>query len=207
MSIACAKLVDGSSIHCEPTGLLKQYGWLPGTWIKWVGATRTFTRGAVASCDRCGLTDFPFGFIVSGSDVLKNGFDVKYANDNDKDNIWTADAGQLLFGKNHNVDFELDNQKQLSKIGTGIIAVNINHEGVFKFYVYEKYNKTYRASSGGAGGLLNWAVTVGATSPLYVSSRGLLTCEKENVNSIAISRAVADIGTDDVGDFILTVGI
>lgn len=207
MSFACAKLVEGVTVHCEPHGTLKQYGWLPGTWVKWVKATRTFTKNVVTSAEKCGNTDFPFGFIIVGSQTLKTGFDVLYPNSNEKGYQWTADETVQFVGKNHNVELELDTNHQVSSLGAGVVTVCINHEGVYKFYAFEKYDKAYRDADGLAGNALDWDSAVGKYPSLYISSRGLLTCEKENINSIAIARAVAETGIDDVGRFILTVGL
>ena len=207
MSSPCAKMVEGASIHCEPQGTLKQYGWLPGTWVKWVNVVRVFTKGAVASADICSNTDFPFGFITVGSQTLKNGFDNKYANENEKYGLWTSDETVQFTSKYHNEDIQFDSNHQLSMLGTGILTAVINHEGVFKFYVYEKYNKAYRDTAGSGGGVLDWESAIGVYNVLHISDRGLLTCEKENVNSYDIPRAVADVGTDEVGKFIVTVGL
>ena len=205
MSIACAKLIDGNTIPCEPTGLLKQYGWLPGTWVKTVKATRLFTKGAMTSCDICGVTDFPAGFVLIGSQSLKNGFDTSYPNDNEYNGVWTFDKTTEYFTKLHNVELEFDNNKQLSKMGMGIAEVNLNNTGGFKFYVYEKYDRQYRASAGVSGNIFDWDTSVGKYPLLYVSSRGLLTMEKENVASMPVEFIVAETGEDDNGKFVIIV--
>lgn len=202
MSMACAKLVPGDALHCEPTGLLKQYGWLPGTWVKYVNAVRTFTKNAVASCERCGNTDFGCAFIPVGSSFLNNGFDSKFPNDNEYNGFWTADQTSQLIARNSNAEIGFDSNRQLSKLGTGICAAEITNTGAFKFYVYEKYNLAYRASDGVAGSTLNWTNYVGTFNALYISSRGLMTCEKEDPNSIVIPYIICDIGEDEVGKYI-----
>jgi hypothetical protein len=58
---------------------------------------------------------------------------------------------------------------------------------------------------GGAGTVLNWDSCVGIFQSLYVSDRGLLTCEKEDVASIPIPYLVAETGTDDIGKFVIIV--
>lgn len=201
MSIACSRLISGDSIPCEPYGVLKQYGWLPGTFVKFVYANRTFTK-TLASCDVCGVTDFPCGFITVGSDVLKNGFDDSYPNDNEYNGVWTFDRTTELVTKYHNIDLEFDNQKQLSKMGAGILMVNLGGTGACKFYVYEKYDKDYRTSAGVSGSVFDWTTIVGKHDSLYVSSRGLLTMEKENVNSVPMEFIAVDVGNDENGKYV-----
>jgi hypothetical protein len=149
MSYAVAKMVAGDALHCEPTGMLKQDGWLPGTWVKYVKAVRTFTKGAVTSCDRCGNTDYGCGFIPVGSSSLNRTFDTSYPNDNETNGLWTVDQTTQFVVKNTNVEIGFDSNKQLSRLGSGIIAVEITNTGSYKFYVFEKYEKQYRDTSGG----------------------------------------------------------
>lgn len=203
MSIACAKLVAGDSIHCEPAGSLKQYGWLPGTWVKYIKATRTFTKGAVTSCERCGNTDYGCGFIPAGSQSLNNGFDFTYPNDNEPSGTWTMDVGASWMARMPNAEISFDSNNQVSKLGSGIVSVSITNTGVYKFYVFEKYNKEYRDTDGIAGTTLNWDVVVGLYPSMYISDRGLLTCEKESVNSDVVEYILADTGIDEVGKFVL----
>lgn len=206
MSYCCVKVVEGMTINGEPTGTIKSNGWLPGTWVKYVAGLPKTYKNSFTMVDICRYGDFPSGFIATGSQDLKGGFDYSYGNGNEKTGRWTADESVQLLGKEHNFSMTFDKDSQLATLGTGSITINGNHEGTYKFYVYEKYNLQWRATGGALGSLLDWHSAVNKNS-LYVSNRGILTCEKEDADSIPVARIVADIESDEFGAFILTIGI
>jgi len=205
MSSAVQSLSQGADdVSCEPIGILKSQGWLPGTWVKFSTTKPSFTPGALATCVKCGNTDWTVGFLKIGSMFLSSSFDDKYPNDNDI-STWKADEGVQLARANANADVLFDNNHQLSRMGSGIVKLVINNTGVHKFYVYEKYDKEYRDTNGASGGVLDYEATIGGEPSLYVSNRGLLTCEKEDVGSLKVAYILCSVETDESGKFLVIV--
>lgn len=204
MSTSCKILMDGTSFHAEPVGALKK-GWLPGTWVTFSPLKPTFYNNAIATIDVCDEIKWPSGFISIGSMRLLGGFDCKYPNDNELRGEWSPDE-MLNYKTEQNAIQVVDSDKMLGMLGSGIVSLSLHPTGVFKFYVYEKYNRAYRDSNGVLGGILDWTVTPGKFPVLYISNRGLLTCENESGSTNCLQYTVAAIDEDEVGMFVIIAG-
>jgi len=191
-------------INAEPVGELNQTGWLPGTFVKFSNEEVKFSPGALVTIEKCDNRDWAVGFLCNGTMELTGNFDYSFPNDNEPKGFWTKDESKNFMDIDGYAGLQLDSNKQLSKMGTGIVNVMLNDTGVHKFYVYEKYDKEYRDSDGISGGEIDWSKRKGYPC-LYVSNRGLITYEKEHVDSQPITFVVGAQGKDDDGEYLLIV--
>ena len=202
MSMICRIMHRGDELSCEPVGNMVTTGFLPGTFVRFMPNEPKRSPGAVATIDRCGSHEWAVGFTMTGSQHLNHNFNFKYANDNEKTGLWTTDESTQLIPSDANSEVSFDENNQLSRMGSGIVTVNLNDTGIHRFYVWEKFNKAYRDSDGALGGALDYTQRPGYPS-LYVSDRGLLTIEKEYVGSQPITFVLASQGEDNDGKFLV----
>lgn len=203
MSICCRPMHSGDELSCEPVGDMSKFGWLPGTFVKFMPQKPTFSPGAVATIDRCTNTDWAVGFVITGSLFLSNGFDRNYPNINDESNgYWDIDRTIHLTSRDASSEISFDNDNMLDKIGSGVVTVNLNDTGIHRIYTWEKYSKLYRDTNGTSGEILDYTQRVGHPG-LYVSDRGLLTVEKETPTSQPITFVLASQGQDTDGHYLV----
>lgn len=93
--------------------------------------------------------------------------------------------------------WQLDKQRQLQRMGSRVVTMQIPPMGFFKFYVFETQDKTLR--NGGAGS----ALTYTPGDKLYVSENGLLTSEQETVSHVWTGYVVARYDSDEEGTYII----
>lgn len=176
MSIPIMRLRDGATLPVKPSGdMLK--GWLPGTLVNYVqGKDGHYLTVDLASNMRdkkgCG------GFTVNGSYSLRNNFDFRFANDNQKNGIWTSDQNVYLSKSEQNFDFQVDSSKKTFIQGKDLTTINFDG-GVFRIYTYQKYDNEYIQSNGQKGGVIDWQSHIGQL--FGCSCRSLFTTLQNNV--------------------------
>ena len=200
MSKPVFKLCVGNTLPAIPDGdLLK--GWLPGTIVNFVYSTENkYPHICLASAmtDVCGVG----GFLINGSAEFLNGFDRMFANDNESSGLWTPDEMVQLAKPDENTVQTFDSNSQLEKLGKGLVAVNFDG-GLFKFYVYEKYDNDYIESNGETGGEIDWQSKIGTL--FGCSPRSLFTSIDNNVCVEPMEYRVGGIFSDENGKYILAV--
>lgn len=197
MSLPVFRLRDGTTLPCKPIGQMRK-GWIPGTLINYIQLEDD--NGKYLGCDWA--TKQPDvggigGFTINGSYELKNGFDFRFANNNESSGMWTPDEG-IIFSKseeNYTLEFEKINH-QLQKEGKD--TTTINYEGgCFRIYTFEKYDNEYITSNGVKGGEIDWKSKVGTL--LACSVRSLFTTEENNVLTELLEYRIGGFYKDEHG--------
>lgn len=193
MSIPIMRLRQGATLPVKPTGdMLK--GWLPGTLVNFVqgkdGHYLTVDLAInIKNKKGCG------GFTVNGSYNLKNNFDFRFANDNQK-GFWTPDQNVYLSKSEQNYGFQIDSSKKTFIQGKDLTTINFDG-GVFRIYTYQKYDNEYIQSNGQRGGQINWKNHVGQL--FGCSCRSLFTTLQNNVLDQPCEYRIGGIYEDQFG--------
>lgn len=190
-------LTNDVKIPVEPTGVLLQQGWLPGTWVKYSSNPLTFSR-ALATVEVSDGTGIIAGFLATGP---QHNQPVELLSD-----MWTTDTRQRDGGDTHadwgpfdaTLSLDFDKNKQLQRIGSRIVSMYVANEGLFKFYNFETFNLAERTTPG-TGSALVYA----PNQPVYVSNRGRLTNEKELLTSTWAGYVIIRAGSDEQGSYLL----
>lgn len=201
MSIPVFKCVEGSVLPMRPRGQLLK-GWLPGTIVNFVPSD----DGRYMDVDVA--TKFPHKssngglFTLNGSYELREGFDRRFANQNEPSGLWTADE-RIQFTKNEqNKILEFDENHQLSKMGEDITTVNFDG-GCYKLYTFERYDNLYLETNGEQGGEIDWKSHVGEN--LGTSPRSLFTTLDNNVVDEVPSYRIGNYAQDENGKWFIFI--
>ena len=170
---------------------------MPGTWVKYSTNPVTFS-GAIATVERSDGIGVIAGFLATGP---QHNQPVELLSD-----MWTTDQRQRPGGDTHadwgafdaTLSLDFDAQKQLQRIGSRIVSMYVANEGMFKFYVFETLNLAERTTPGTGGPLVYLP-----NQKVYVSNRGRLTNEKEQVNSIWTGYVTIRVSSDYSGNYVM----
>ncbi len=190
-------LTNDVKIPVEPTGSLLQQGWMPGTWVKYSTNPLTFSR-AMATVERSDGTGVIAGFLATGP---QHNTPVETLSD-----MWTTDTRQRDGGDTHadwgafdaTMSLDFDAQKQLQRMGSRIVSMYVANEGLFKFYMFETLNLAERTTPG-----TGLALVYAPNQNVYVSDRGRMTNEKEQLNSTWTGYVIIRTGSDEQGNYLL----
>ena len=185
------------AIPVEPTGTFATEGWMPGEWAAFSTTAVTFS-GALCTIDRSDGTGTLAGYLSTGP---QHNQPVLTLSD-----MWTTDQRQREGGDTHadwsafdaGTAFELDDNLQMKRMGSRIVTLQLLSGGVTKWYVFETEDLAERTTPG-TGTTLAYA----CGAPLYVSDRGRLTSEKEQLNSTWTSFVVVKYGNDFPGNYVI----
>jgi hypothetical protein len=181
-----------------PTGALARDGWMPCTFVKLVSIPPSKYSGAIAAVDRSDGTGTIAGVLLTGP---------QHAQPVEKESdMWTTDKRQRPGGETRSdwtaIDaanvLQMDSDGLLGRVGTSVVTMSCGSDGMFKTYVFEKDNLAERTIPGSGSPLV---YLPGDT--LYVSSRGLLTNEKESPSHVFLGYAVYRFDSDQEGDFVI----
>jgi len=194
------RLKDGENIPVEPIGSLVSDGWLPGTWVSYSTTAHYITDGAIATVEISDGEGVIAGFLITGP---QHDQPVEQLSD-----MWTTDTRQRDGGSTHTDwsgfdaggPLEFDKDGLLQRLGSRVATMGIPPTGFYKFYVFETENLAERTTPGTGA-----ALTYAAGDKLYVSSRGRLTSEQEQVAHPWTAYVVARFDTDEEGDYIIAV--
>jgi hypothetical protein len=192
-------LKDGENVPVEPVGTLATEGWLPGVWVKYAGTNPTFS-GAMATVDLSDGEGVLAGFLKTGP---QHGVPVELLSD-----MWTTDTRQRDGGSTRadwtssdaSARFEIDNEGLLQRLGSRIVTMFVPPTGFHKFYVFEVNDLAERTTPGTGA-----ALTYTPGNKLYVSNRGRLTSEREQLAHPWTGYCVAQYNSDFEGNFIICV--
>lgn len=194
MSDQVYKLLNQISAPVEPTGSLA-LGWVPGTWVKIVPGTPTYSH-VICKVDKSDGIGQKVGFLLYGPqhkqpvEDLSDMFLDKKRSNGDTAKNWTA--------KNASLDYEFDEEGLLQKSGTRVATAAIAVGGMYKIYCYETLNKLERNAPGTGAALVYQPGDF-----LYVSENGLFTKEQETVNHGYSGYGVYQVNSDEEGDFLI----
>lgn len=201
MSIPVFKGVEGSVLPVRPRGQLLK-GWLPGTIVNFIPSD----DGRYMDVDVA--TKFPHKssnggcFTLNGSYELKQGFDKRFANQNEPSGLWTPDE-YIQFTKNEeNKILQFDSNYQLDKMGEDITTINFDG-GCYRIYTFEKYDNKYIESNGKQGGEIDWKAHVGEN--LGTSPRSLFTTLQNNVIDELPSYRIGNFTQDENGKWFVFI--
>ncbi len=189
-------LKGGMEVPVEPVGDLVTLGWLPGTWVKPSTLPPSISPGVLFTVERSDGTGHIAGFLKTGPQHLQP---VQKLSD-----MWTTEQRQVPGGDTH-ADWSafdaggplvLDGQRQLQRLGSRVVTLQVYDNSVCKFYVFETLS--YSARHGGPGGPLVYAIG----DMLYVSENGLLTKEQESPGHPYLHYVVVSVGSDFEGAYI-----
>lgn len=204
MSIPIYRLSSPPTIQAKPSGRMLN-GWLPGTIINYVydedGKYLAIDHAAACS-ERVPDLDGVGGFVINGSYELKQGFDFRFPNDNEKSGYWTPDEMVLLTKSEENKELTFDNNGLLDKCGKDLTTV-VFEGGCFKLYTFEKYDNEYINSNGQSGGEINWKAYIGQL--FGCSPRSLFTSLDNNVCMSPMEYRLGGIFKDELGEFLYMV--
>jgi hypothetical protein len=190
-------LLNSMKIPVEPTGSLLQLGWMPGTWVKYSTNQVTFS-GALATVERSDGTGNIAGFLATGP---QHNQPVELLSD-----MWTTDRRQREGGDTHadwgafdaTLALDFDAQKQLQRMGSRVVSMYVANEGLFKFYVFETVSLAERTVPG-----TGFPLVYLPNQKVYVSDRGRLTNEKEQLNSTWAGYITIRVDSDVQGDYVM----
>ena len=194
------KVIMGGGVNfpVEPVGSLAANGWMPGTFVKYAGLPMTFSL-ALATVDISDGTGIIAGFLKTGpqhnqpveklSDMWTT--DTRQRDGGETAEDWGAfDAGAAMY---------FDNVHQLQRMGTRVVTMLPDPSGgLFKFYVYEVVNLAERTIPGSGATLV-----YNPGMRMYVSNRGRLTSEKEQLNSTSTGYVVVLASSDVDGKYVM----
>lgn len=204
MSIPVHRLSTPPTIQAKPVGKMLN-GWLPGTIINYVydeDNKYLAIDHASACAQRYPKLDGVGGFVINGSYELKNGFDFRFPNDNEKSGRWTPDEMVQLTKSEENKELSFDDQHLLAKCGKDLTTV-VFEGGCFKLYTFEKYDNEYINSNGTSGGQIDWKAQIGQL--FGCSPRSLFTTIQNNVCLYPMEYRIGGIFKDELGEFIYMV--
>ena len=189
-------LTNDVKIPVEPTGVLLQQGWMPGTWVKYSTNPPTFS-GAIATVERSDGTGIIAGFLVTGP---QHNQPIEFLSD-----MWSTDKRQREGGDTHadwgafdaTMAYDFDAQKQLQRMGSRVVSMFVANEGLFKFYVFETVDLAERTTPG-----TGFPLVYAPNQKVYVSNRGRLTNEKEQLNSTWAGYVIIRASSDEQGNFL-----
>ena len=197
MGDSVSGLLNTVKIPVEPTGSALQDGWIPGTWVKYSTNPTTFSR-AICTVERSDGIGIIAGFLCTGP---QHNQPVELLSD-----MWTTDTRQRDGGDTHadwgafdatlNLDF--DAQKQLQRMGSRVVSMYVANEGLFKFYVFETVDLAERTTPG-----TGFPLVYAPNQKAYVSNRGRLTNQKEQVNSTWTGYVIISVGSDIQGRYLM----
>lgn len=176
------KLYDCEIVSVEPTGVLLEKGWLPGTFVKYsnkpISEPKSLAFATVDICD--GRNSFP-GFLLTGPKHIRPV--------SKREHMWTDDVQQQDGGE-HRQTYSVNNgganflssSGELEVGGTKCVSMVIIPTGVHKFYVFEGNWETYEVNQ-----------------PLFVSKNGKLTNVKDFLDSVWTGYIVAKKDIDREG--------
>jgi hypothetical protein len=96
------------------------------------------------------------------------------------------------------MSLQFDGQKQLQRIGSRIVSMYVANEGLFKFYVFETVDLAERTVPG-----TGFPLVYLPNQKVYVSNRGRLTNEKEQLNSTWAGYVVIRVNSDGQGNYVM----
>jgi hypothetical protein len=170
---------------------------MPGTWVKYSTNPVTFS-GAIATVERSDGIGIVAGFLATGP---QHNQPVELLSD-----MWTTDKRQREGGDTHadwgafdaTLALDFDAQKQLQRMGSRIVSMFVANEGLFKFYVFETLNLAERTTPGTGLPLVYLP-----NQKVYVSNRGRMTNEKEQLNSTWTGYVVIRVNSDFQGNYVM----
>ena len=195
MSKPVFRISNGVTLNAKVSGQLLN-GWLAGTLVNIVNGDDKYVTIDVATVKK--NVQGAFGFTLNGSLNLRNDFDYKFPNNNEKGRFWTSDESMYLskFEENKVLNFDKKDH-QLTEMGNGVVTINYDG-GCFKIYTYEKYDETYLSSNGQSGKEIDWESHVGES--LGCSSRNLFTTLDNNVLDTPLCYRLGGIFTEENGE-------
>lgn len=196
MSKPVFRISNGVTLNAQVSGKLLN-GWLAGTLVNIVnGYDNKYITIDVATVKKD--VQGVFGFTLNGSLNLRNEFDYKFPNNNERGKFWTSDESMYLskFEENKVLNFDKKDH-QLTEMGNGIVTINYDG-GCFKIYTYEKYDETYLSSNGQSGKEIDWESHIGES--LGCSSRSLFTTLDNNVLKTPLCYRLGGIFSDENGE-------
>lgn len=196
MSKPVFRISNGITLNAKVSGQLLN-GWLAGTLVNIVnGYDNKYITIDVATVKKD--VQGVFGFTLNGSLNLRNDFDYKFPNNNEKGKFWTSDESMYLskFEENKVLNFDKKDH-QLTEMGNGVVTINYDG-GCFKIYTYEKYDETYLSSNGQSGKEIDWESHIGES--LGCSSRNLFTTLDNNVLDAPLCYRLGGIFTEENGE-------
>jgi hypothetical protein len=120
--------------------------------------------------------------------------------------MWTTDKRQRDGGDTHadwgafdaTLSLDFDAQKQLQRMGSRIVSMFVANEGMFKFYVFETVDLAERTIPG-----TGFPLVYAPNQKVYVSNRGRLTNEKEQLNSTWAGYVIIRVSSDEQGNYLI----